>query len=168
MTQTTSPATETSSVKTPTGGEFGYRNAFLTMQLMNWSLNNQTGCSFDSNTGFDLPNGAMRAPDASWVQRERLAALTPEQKKRFLPIAPDFVMELRSETDGLALLQEKMNEYISSGVRLGILIDPLQRKVHLYRPEAVTKILVDPKTVDCSPELPEFMLNLEQIFDAEI
>ena len=148
----------------PTGAESGNRNFELTMQLGIWVRQDGTGRGFDSSTGFDLPNGAMRSPDASWVSKSRLAALTAEQKKKFLPLAPDFAAELRSETDSLSLLQDKMAEYIACGVRLALLIDPTTHRVHVYRPNAEPQVLENPTTVDCSPELPGFILDTQPLF----
>ena len=155
-------------VKMPTGGESGFRNAELTAQLVVWSRLNGAGRAFDSNTGFDLPNGAMRSPDASWVSKARLATLTAGQKKKFLPLAPDFAAELCSETDSLALLQEKMEEYMACGVRLALLLDPTTRNVHVYRPNTEPQVLETPQTLDCSPELPGLTLDIAAIFDAEL
>lgn len=95
----------------PTGGETGNRNGRLTQQLFNWTDIDQTGVVFDSSTGFKLPNGADRSPDAAWVRRERWEALTPEQKERFVPLCPDFVVELLSPSDSLRAAQEKIQEY---------------------------------------------------------
>jgi Uma2 family endonuclease len=155
-------------VRMPTGAETGTRNAELTGLLGNWVKHDGTGRGFDSSTGFDLPNGAMRSPDASWVSKARLTALTAEQKKRFLPLAPDFAAELRSETDSLTLLQEKMEEYIACGVRLALLIDPTQSKVHVYRPGASPQVLDNPTAVDCSPELPGFLLDTTALFTSAL
>ena len=155
-------------VRMPTGAESGNRNFELTGQLRDWVKRDATGRGFDSSTGFNLPNGAMRSPDASWVSKSRISELTTEQKKKFLPLAPDFAAELRSETDSLTLLQEKMAEYIACGVRLALLIDPTQRKVHVYRPSSEPQVLDNPATVDCSPELPGFALDTAALFDDEL
>jgi Uma2 family endonuclease len=121
-------------VMPPAGWETGHRNLKLAVQLGTWAEQDNTGIATDSSGGFRLPNGAVRATDAAWVRRERLAGLTPEQKQRFLPLCPDFVIELRSPTDSLTLVQAKMREYIENGARLGWLIDPEERKVHVYQP----------------------------------
>ncbi|MBB6048465.1 Uma2 family endonuclease [Armatimonas rosea] len=155
-------------VTMPTGGESGKRNALLNYQLVGWALRDGSGSYFDSNTGFELPGGAMRAPDAAWVTNARLAALSPEQKEKFLPLLPDFVIELRSKTDRLAPLQEKMEEWRDTGVRLSLLLDPTTRRVHVYRPGTEPQILEDPATVDCSPELPGFLLDTKAIFDVTL
>lgn len=155
-------------VKMPTGGESGNRNFELTTQLGIWTRTDGTGRGFDSNTGFDLPSGAMRSPDAAWVKKTRLETLTAEQKRKFLPLTPDFVVELRSETDGLRTLQEKMQEYLDNGARLAILLDPLSRRAWIYRPGVAVALLLNPTTLDCSPELPGFVLDIQAIFDAEL
>ena len=155
-------------VKMPTGGESGNRNFELTTQLGIWTRTDGTGRGFDSNTGFDLPNGAMRSPDAAWVRKSRLEALTPEQKRKFLPLTPDFVVELRSETDSRRMLQDKMTEYIENGAALAILLDPISRRTWVYRPGTEPIEQIDPLTLDCSPELPGFVLDVQAIFDAEL
>lgn len=152
-------------IMSPTGGETSNRNAALSGQLYFWAKRNGTGTSFDSNGGFDLPNGATRAPDASWVLKSRLATLAPAQKRQFLPLCPDFVMELRSPSDDLSVVQAKMREYIDNGACLGLLIDPTTRKVQVYRPDTADPIVLDdPATVSCDPELPGFVLEMADIF----
>ncbi|MBD2211151.1 Uma2 family endonuclease [Nostoc linckia FACHB-104] len=146
----------------PTGWESGNRNSRLTQRLGNWADADGTGLTFDSSTGFKLPNGANRSPDASWVIRERLTALNPDPAK-FLPMAPDFVAELRSATDSLETLRRKMQEYIDSGVRLGWLIDPQNQQVEIYRPEQEVEILKSPTNLSGEDVLPGFVLNLAQI-----
>ena len=121
-------------IMVPTGGETGSRNNEVSRQLGNWAREGDAGVAFDSSTGYTLPNGAKWSPDASWVPRSRLAALTPEQKRKFLPLCPDFVVELRSPSDSLADTQEKMAEYRDNGTRLGWLIDASEHRVHMYRP----------------------------------
>lgn len=112
-----------------TGWETGSRNADITGQLHNWTKTDGTGAAFDSSTGFELPNGAERSPDAAWVLRSRLAHLTPEQKQKFLPLYPDSLVELRSPADALEAVRGKMDEYMENGARLGWLIDPETRRV---------------------------------------
>lgn len=146
----------------PTGWESGNRNGRMTQRLFNWTDADGTGLAFDSSTGFKLPNGADRSPDASWVKRERLVALNPDPAK-FLPIAPDFVAELRSATDNLEKLQRKMQEYIDNGVRLGWLIDPQNQRVEIYRPQQEVEILQSPTSLSGEEVLPGFMLDLAQI-----
>jgi Uma2 family endonuclease len=148
----------------PTGAETGDRNAELTTQLRNWAKKDKKGKTFDSSTEFELPSGAKKSPDASWILKDRYFALTQEERESFPPICPDFVAELRSRTDRLKPLQEKMAEYIENGVRLGWLIDPYQKKVHIYRQNGEIEILENPKTVSGEDVLEEFELDLEEIF----
>ena len=148
----------------PAGGETGSRNSEIARQLGNWAKQDGTGVAFDSSTGFDLPNGATRSPDASWVRRSRLAALTPEQKQRFLPLCPDFVVELRSPSDSLSAMQDKMQEYVTNGALLGLLLDPSNRHVYVYRPATAVEHLDDPAAVSAAPELPGFTLDVHAIF----
>ena len=147
----------------PTGSETGRRNADLTFQLQAWSYQNKQGVVFDSSSGFKLPNGAERSPDASWVTRERWNALTPEQRERFAPLCPDFVVELRSKSDALKTLQEKMQEYIDNGARLCYLIDRQNQQVKIYRPGKSVEIVESPKTLSGEDILPGLVLNLKEI-----
>ncbi len=147
----------------PTGSETSKRNIDLSYQLRAWSRQNNLGVAFDSSGGFKLPNGADRSPDASWVKKERWDALTPEQKDSFAPLCPDFVVELRSKTDSLKKLQEKMQEYIDNGARLGWLIDRQNRRVEIYRPGQSVEILQNPATVSGEDVLPGFVLDLAEI-----
>lgn len=151
-------------VMPPTGFETGNRNSEITWQLVNWAKKDGTGVAGDSSTGFILPNGADRSPDAAWIKRERLAELTPEQKKKLLPLCPDFVIELRSPSDKLEALKTKMEEYVENGARLGWLIDPQARSVHVYRPGAAVEVLRDASQVSGDPELPGFVLDLRDIW----
>jgi Uma2 family endonuclease len=152
----------------PTGWETGNRNAEINRQLGNWSKQDGTGRIGESSTGFRLPNGADRAPDASWVEKSKLAELTLEEKKRFLPLCPDFAIELRSPGDDLDTIKAKMEEYIDCGLRLGWLIDPETRTVHVYRPNVAVEELKDVTEVSADPELPGFTLNLREIWDPNI
>jgi len=149
----------------PAGGETSDRNAQITMQLGLWAQRDGTGRAFDSSGGFTLPNGAMRAPDAAWIERERLSTLTSDQRHRFLPLCPAFVIELRSPSDPLPSLEEKMHEYIDNGARLAWLIDPINRRVYIYRPGAEVEILDQPTSVTGDPELPGFVLKLAEIWN---
>lgn len=153
-------------IMSPAGGETGNRNARLNAFLTVWALNDGSGEPFDSSTGFLLPNGAMRSPDAAWVKRFRLAVLTPEQKKNFLPLCPDFLIELRSPSDSVEVIQGKMQEYLANGARLGWLIDPFDHRVFVYRPRAVVECLENPTTISGDPELPGFVLDLIHIWAA--
>jgi Uma2 family endonuclease len=152
-------------VNPPTGGESGKRNFRISGQLGNWvEENEELGEGFDSSTGFTLPNGAIRSPDVSWVSRERWESLTPEQKKGFVPLCPDFVIELRSESDSLATLQAKMREYLDNGTRLGWLIDPRNRQVEIYRPVTEVERLVNPIELSGEEVLPGFILTLKRVW----
>lgn len=146
----------------PTGWMSGSRNSRLTQRVANWSDQDGTGIVFDSSTGFILPNGASRSPDTAWVKRDRLDALNPDPN-RFLPLAPDFVVELRSASDSLEDLRRKMQEYIDCGVRLGWLIDPQNQRVEIYRPNQSVEILDAPTQLSGEDVLPGFRLSLDQI-----
>ncbi|MBH8576173.1 Uma2 family endonuclease [Nostocaceae cyanobacterium CENA369] len=148
----------------PTGWESGNRNSKLTARVEFWAEANGTGLAFDSSTGFKLPNGANRSPDASWVSRKRLAALNPDPAK-FLPMAPDFAVELRSANDSLKTVQQKMQEYIDNGVRLGWLIDPQNQRVEIYRPDRDIEVLQSPTSLSGEDVLPGFVLDLAQILN---
>jgi Uma2 family endonuclease len=144
----------------PTGGETGNKNARITQQLMNWTDADGTGIAFDSSTCFKLPNSADRSPDASWIKLERWDALTEEEKQKFPPICPDFVVELLSPSDSLKVAQEKMREYIDNGVRLGWLINRKSRQVDIYRPGKEVEVLESPVTLSGEDVLNGFVLNL--------
>ena len=148
----------------PTGWKSGNRNSRLTQRLGNWTDADGTGLAFDSSTGYILPNGAKRSPDASWVSRERLEALNPDPTQ-FLPMAPDFAVELRSANDELRTLQQKMQEYIDNGVRLGWLLDPQNQRVEIYRPGQDVEVLQSPASLSGEDVLPGFMLDLTQILN---
>ena len=152
-------------VNPPTGGTSGKRNRRITGLLDRWcEANEGLGEGFDSSTGFRLPNGATRAPDASWVRRDRWDALTQEEKEGFPPLCPDFVVELRSKTDSLGTLQDKMQEYIDSGARLGWLIDPQNRRVEIYRSGKEVELLDEPSQVSGEEVLPGFILDLRRVW----
>ncbi|HYE74524.1 MAG TPA: Uma2 family endonuclease [Blastocatellia bacterium] len=148
----------------PTGGETGHSNFSLTVDFGIWARKDGTGIGFDSSTNFVLPNGAVRGPDLSWVKRERWEKLTPEQRRKFPPLCPDFVVELRSPSDSLKALQEKMQEYLENGAQLGWLIDPIQKKVYVYRPGVDEECLDNPASVSGEPLLPGFTLSLSNIW----
>ena len=151
----------------PTFPTTGNQNSEITARVTLWAEENGTGIPFDSSAGFTLPNGAVRSPDASWILKTRIAALTDEQRKGFWPISPDFVVELRSSSDTLRGLQRKMEEYIENGVRLGWLIDPLdpRHRVYVYRPGADVETLDAPDTLSGEPELPGFALDLKPVWE---
>lgn len=150
-------------VMSPTGSETGERNWGRNGQLWLWNQQNRLGKGFDSSTGFKLPNGATRSPDAAWVTNERWDALPTQQKRKFAPICPDFVVELRSPSDELEDLQAKMQEYLNNGIRLGWLIDPETRLVEIYRPNQPVQVLNNPTTLSGESVLPGFVLDLAEI-----
>lgn len=151
-------------VMPPTGWETGDRNSEINYQIRHWAKQDREGIVTDSSTGFKLPNGADRSPDSAWVRRERLAQLTAEQKRKFLPLCPDFVIELRSLSDSLDELREKMEEYIANGAQLGWLIDPEAQRVYVYRPNTEVEVLENPPEVSGDPELSGFVLDLREIW----
>ena len=149
----------------PTGGETGNRNFELNGQLWLWNHDNCLGKAFDSSTGFRLPNGANRSPDLSWIKQERWDALTQSQKKKFLPLCPDFVVELVSESDDLSETQAKMKEYLDNGLRLGWLISPKTKIVEVYRLNQKVEVLQSPTSLSGEDVLSGFILDLEFIWD---
>jgi Uma2 family endonuclease len=151
-------------VNPPTDWKTGKRNRSIIGQLDRWYEDYQQGEAFDCNTGFVLPNGANRSPDASWVSQDRWDALTDEQKVTFPQICPDFVVELRSESDTLKSLQAKMQEYMNNGARLGWLIDPQNRTVAVYRVNLDVEILSNPDRLLGEDILPGFVLNLDRVW----
>jgi Uma2 family endonuclease len=151
-------------VMPPAFADTGNRNGRVFGQLFVWSEADGTGEAFDSSSGFTLPNGAIRSPDAAWILYERWNALTPEQQASFAPVVPDFVVELRSSSDTLVSLKEKMEEYIANGVRLGLLIDRKNCQVHVYRANQKPEILDNPESVICEPEMPMFALKMPRIW----
>jgi len=151
-------------VMPPTGAETARLNFNLLCQLGVWSRQNGTGICFSEAAGFILPNGAIRAPDAAWVKREKWDRLTDQQKKRFAPWCPDFVMELSSPSRRLSELHNKMVEFMQNGASLGWLIDPFKRQVYVYRPNAEVIILDNPESVSADPLLPGFELNLTELW----
>lgn len=155
-------------VMPPTGWKTGNYNLRVSAALLAWADQDGSGVATDSSTGFDLPNGATRSPDAAWVKRTRLAMLTNEQKAKFLPLCPDFVIELRSPSDNLKTLQNKVQEYIDNGAQLGWLIDPVDRRVYVYRSGIMAECLENPATIAGDPELPGFVLDLAGIWDATV
>lgn len=148
----------------PVGSEGGWRSGETFLALGNWAKKDGTGISFDSSTGFTLPNGAIRSPDASWIRRERWDALTKAQRVKFAPICPDFVAEVRSQTDKLPDLLEKMQEYVDNGARLGWLIDPFDKRVYVYRPDQSPEVLDDPAELQGDPVLPGFVLPVRELW----
>lgn len=148
----------------PTGGKSGARNFNLTTLFGIWVRQDQSGVGFDSSTGFILPNKSLRSTDAAWLSMSKWNSLSEDEKEKFLPICPDFVIELRSSTDGLGALQEKMQEYIDSGVSLGWLIDPKNKKVYIYQIGETVICLDNPKEISADPLLKNFILQLNDLW----
>lgn len=151
-------------VMSGTSLQTGRRNANLTFQLEAWSQKDATGVCFDSSAIFALPNNARRSPDASWVRREKWDSLSESVQDSFAPICPDFVVELRSKSDSLRVLRDKMSEYMENGTSLGWLIDPYKRQVYVYRADNEVVILNDPETLYGDPLLPGFTLDLTKLW----
>ena len=149
----------------PTGSETGRMNFELAVLFGQWVRADGSGVGFDSSTGFTLPNGAKRSPDLAWVKRSRWQGLTQQQREEFAPLCPDFVLELRSPSDALEHVQAKMREYLDNGAQLGWLIDPIERKVYVYRPQAPVECLDNPQTVSGDPLLPGFVLELGKVWN---
>lgn len=146
-------------VMPPTGGETGRSNAELNRQMGNWAVKNEAlGVVFDSSTGFVLPNGATRSPDASWVKRERWESLSAEERKGFPPLCPDVAVEIRSQSDSLSGTQDKLQEYLENGAKFGLLIDPRRRMVEIYRPDQIVETLESPHSIEFGSVMPGFEL----------
>lgn len=152
-------------IMAPTGGKTGNRNYKLITRFGIWAEPDGTGKGFDSSTVFTLPNGAQRSPDLAWVSNKRWQSLTSRQQETFPPLCPDFIVELRSRTDSLKRLQAKMQEYLENGAQLGWLIDPIKRRVHVYRPNAAVEILDNPQSVSGEPLLSGFALDVQSLWD---
>ncbi len=151
-------------IMAPTGGETSDRNSEINFQLRLWNKQYKLGKVFESSGGFKLPNGADRSPDAAWISLDKWNNLTPKQRQKFLPLCPDFVIELRSPSDSLKSLQEKMQEYIENGTKLGWLINRKNRQVEIYRQDKEVEILENSTTLSGEDVLPNFVLNLELIW----
>jgi Uma2 family endonuclease len=152
-------------VMSPTGGESGIRNLKLSALLYLWTEKDGTGVAFDSSTMFELPNQAFRSPDASWISKIRWNNLSADDRKTFPPVCPEFVIELRSPSDRLKDLQDKMHEYIAQGTLLGWLIDPMRKVVEIYRTGQPVEILQNPTQLDGENVLPGFVLDLQGILN---
>lgn len=151
-------------IMAPTGSETGLRNSDLNADLVFWNRRTKLGFVFDSSSGFKLPNGSDRSPDAAWILKERWQVLTPEQRAKFAPICPDFVVELMSPSDSLKVTQTKMQEYQDNGTRLGWLINRQDREVEIYRFSKPMEVLTSPNSLSGEDVLPEFILSLEAIW----
>ncbi|MEM7714875.1 MAG: Uma2 family endonuclease [Cyanobacteria bacterium P01_A01_bin.68] len=153
------------SIMPPTGSETGNRNFNIALQVGKWSEKDGTGICFDSSTGFKLSTGANRSPDVSWIKLSRWNNLSQEEQQGFAPICPDFVIELRSASDNLKPLQEKMEEYMNEpGIKLGWLIDRKHKRVYVYRPQMSVECLENPDSVSGEDILPSFMLNMAKVW----
>lgn len=151
-------------VMPPTGGETGKTNSNINAQLWLWNEQTQLGEVFDSSTGFILPNGAIRSPDAAWLEKSRWLSLTDEQKEKFIPLCPDFAIEILSPSDILKKTEAKMEEYINNGCHLGWLIDRQKHKIEIYRPNQTVEVLQSPQSVSGENVLPQFNLNLQKVW----
>ena len=151
-------------VMPPTGSDTGNRNLDIEGQLWLWNRQTKLGVAFNSSSGFHLPNGANRSPDAAWVKLDRWEALTSEEQEGFAPICPDFVVELRSKSDNIASLRAKMREYLANRACLGWLIDRKNRKVEIYRQGQDVEVLDNPTTLSGENVLPGFVLDLTEVW----
>lgn len=149
-------------VMPPAGSESSRQNLSLSAQLWQWNQQTKLGVTFDSSAGFTLPNGAIRSPDAAWIEKTRWERLTPEQQRKFAPLCPDFV-ELKSPSDDLPPLQAKLQEYIDNGAQLGWLIDPDGQQVYVYRPGQPVQVGDRPNTLSGNPVLPHFVMDFTLI-----
>jgi Uma2 family endonuclease len=153
-------------VMSPTGGETGNWNSELNLEIALWNRQSQAGKTFDSSTGFELPQGGDRSPDAAWISLEKWNSLTPEQRRSFLPLCPDFAIELLSPSDSWKQGQIKMEEYKNNGCRLGWLIDPKRKRVAIYRPEQPVEILNTPETLSGEDVMVGFILDLRFLWQS--
>ncbi len=151
-------------VMPPAFADTGNRNLRIAQQLANWVDQDGTGVAFDSSAGFTLPNGATRSPDAAWIRLDRWKALSDDEQASFAPICPDFVVELRSATDTVKSLKEKLQEYMENGSQLGLLIDRKSRTVYVYRLGREPEMIREPDSISCDPELPGFVLQMAKIW----
>lgn len=151
-------------VMSPTGSESGRQNGDLFGQIWYWNRQTKLGIVFDSSTGFTLPNDAKRSPDVSWIKKSRWDELTTKQKRKFAPLAPDFIIELLSPNDRLSDVQSKMTEYQACGVKLGWLIDPDEKRVEIYRVGKETEVLLEPKNLSGEDLMPNLTVDLQEIF----
>jgi Uma2 family endonuclease len=149
-------------IMAPAGWESSEKNLDLAIDLGIWNRQTQLGRAFDSSGGFTLANGAVRSPDVTWIEKSKLVNVPPGVK--FPQVIPDFVIELRSDTDRMSKLREKMEEYRANGVRLGWLIDPQHKQVEIYRLGRDVEVLAAPATLSGEDVLPNFVLDLRSIF----
>ena len=149
----------------PTGSKTGLRNTVIIRQLAEWAERDGNGVTFDSSAGFSLPNGAQRSPDASWLRKARLQALSPDEQESFAPLCPDFVVELRPPSDAVEVLKSKMSEYLDNGAELGWLLDPQTKRVYVFRPGKKVECLESPATVEGDNLMKGFILDVEKVWD---
>jgi Uma2 family endonuclease len=147
----------------PAGSKTGKRNSKINQRLANWTEQDGTGVCFDADAGFTLPNGAKRGPDAAWISGERWERIPEELQEKLAPICPDFVVELRSPSDRVPDIQEKMEEYISNGVQLAWLLDPFENCATIYRPGEQPQRIENPAILDGGPVLPGFKFDFREI-----
>jgi Uma2 family endonuclease len=150
-------------VMSPTGSDTGWKDSRINFRLAEWSERDGSGVCFSSSTGFTLPNGAKRSPDASWILRERWNRLSTDERLGLAPLCPDFVVELRSPSDHLADIHDKMEEYIRNGARLGWLLDPIESRVWIYRPGAAPERRDNPGELDGEAVLPGFRFDFQEL-----
>ena len=151
-------------IMAPPGGDTGRSNFEIAVESGIWNRRTKLGVAFGSSTGFKLPNGANRSPNVAWIQQARWDGLTAEQKAGFIPLCPDFVIELLSPSDRLTTVQEKMQEYRENGVQLGWLIDRSSQQVEIYSRDRDVEILKSPITLSGEGILPGFVLNLDSVW----
>jgi len=149
----------------PAHSKTGARNAKIVSQLNTWAEQDEGGTAFDSSTGYVLPNRARRSPDASWVANDRIRSLPPREQDRYYHLAPDFAIDLRSDTDRLTTLREKMREYTDNGTPLAWLIDPMRRVVEIYRTGREPEVRKDPRTIEGEGPVAGFVLNLQRVLE---
>lgn len=152
-------------VMTPAGGNTGKMNTDVILELGIWNRQDRRGIVFESNTGFTLPDGSMLSPDAAWIERRRWEALSERERKRFVPLCPDFVIELRSPSDSLPELQKKMQQWIANGAQLAWLIDPIEREVTVYRPDDSPEVHHEPSSVQGSGVMAGFELVMARVWE---
>lgn len=149
-------------IMAPAGGETGRKHIKIAIALEMWNKQSDTGIAFDSSTGFNLPDGSMRSPDAAWIPKHKWEQLTKKQREEFLPFAPDFVVELSSASDRISALQEKMDKWINNGTRLAWLMVPKKQSVYIYRANGtVDKVDGFDKKLSGEDVLPGFEFDLQ-------
>lgn len=147
----------------PTGLESSFTNGELFGEVRNWNRQTKAGRTSESNGGYTLPDTSMRAPDVGWVSKERLMQVVPDELKKFARVCPDFVIEVRSESDSLKELQTKMEKWLKNGVRLGWLVDPQEQKTTIYRPDSETETKPFSETLSGEDVLVGFTMNIQEV-----